>query len=123
MSTAEKSLYVDIGKIDLGSLTMYDFTKPTIQVNFADPRSARMVGSTGAVYGTITLTLLNQKGDLRIGRKKDNLVDIYDFNMDGRWMRDKLTKLGIYIATVNGKYKITSFNIYGYGKAKIPNMR
>ena len=70
---------------------------------------------TGKVYGTLKLTLLDeQNGIVHIGGT--TYMDIYDYEMDWRPLRDFATWAGRPGGENDGK----KFLIYGYGSAKVP---
>lgn len=76
------------------------------------------LNDTGKVYGTLRLTLLDAtNGIVQIGNSK--YLDKYDFNMDGRFLRDIAT----WIGRPGGRNAGVDFFIYGYGTAKVPVVR
>lgn len=128
-----KPLFVDVGKIDLSTIDMGDFRnkqgfyRTSGYFNFINPLQPDYFNkSVGEVYGSIKITVLNPNGEVRLGRA-DRLIDVYNFEQHKGsgakiWMRNQLTKFGKYNATVNGRYNITDFSIYGYGKAYINDL-
>ena len=106
-------LYVDQSKIELPGITTQSFVdegKNYIYKNFIVN-----LNNTGKVYGTLKLTLINEKtGEVHIGGP--NYMDKYDFKMDGRRFRDFATRVGRPGGENDGK----DFLIYGYGHATVP---
>lgn len=112
-------LYVDVSKIDLPGIHTGTFDNKvgsTVSINFGLPVP---LGNTGAVYGRLDLTLMNDQGEVEIGYKtllsgNTNLVlDGYDFRMNpGEPIRNFATWLG-------SPGKGVGFNIHGYGKNPI----
>ncbi|MBR6130452.1 MAG: RHS repeat-associated core domain-containing protein [Bacteroidales bacterium] len=106
-------LYVDQSKIELPGITTQSFVdegKNYIYKNFIVN-----VNNTGKVYGTLKLTLIDEKtGEVHIGGP--NHMDKYDFKMDGRRFRDFATRVGRPGGENDGK----DFLIYGYGHATVP---
>ena len=106
-------LYVDQSKIDLPGINTLLFNNEegvSIYKNFIWGLS-----NTGKVYGTLKMTLVNTTtGIVHIGGEK--YLDKYDFDMDGRPLRDFATWYG----RPGGKNDGKSFYIYGYKQAKIP---
>ena len=116
-------LFVDASKIDLSPVNTRLLENNSGQhgityVNFAHPHTANF--ETGPVYGTIAITLLSSKdGSVTIGNSKTKLLDNYGFEMhEGRPLRNFLTKIGENEASVGGKYKGKSFDIFSYGNAQ-----
>jgi len=107
-------LYVDASKIDLSPLTIKDFEdKKSKYINFASPKYANF--STGLVYGTIKVTLLDDNGTVCLGNCNTNFLDNFGFELQqGRTYRNFATKVGHFLAG-NG----IPFNIYTYGRAYI----
>ncbi len=71
---------------------------------------------TGLVYGTIMLTLMNDKGDIKLGGTR-GFIDRYDFDN-----KKGVKNIPRNIATWIGKQiagKGTSYNIYNYGVGKV----
>lgn len=105
--------YVDQSKIDLPGINTLLFNNEegvSIYKNFIWGLS-----NTGKVYGTLKMTLVNTTtGIVHIGGEK--YLDKYDFDMDGRPLRDFATWYG----RPGGKNDGKSFYIYGYKQAKIP---
>ena len=106
-------LYVDQSKIELPGIDTSSFEESeTISKNFIWGLS-----NTGKVYGTLTMTLIDGKtGKVLIGSPKNDYLDKYDFDMDGRLFRDFATWVGRPGGRNDGK----DFYIYGYGHAKVP---
>ena len=106
-------LFVDQSKISLPGISTKSFNNKegnTLYKNFIWNLS-----ETGQVYGTLKMTLIDRnRGFVHIGNK--GLVDIYDFEMDGRPLRDIATWIGRPGKANAGK----SFLIYGYGRAIVP---
>jgi RHS repeat-associated protein len=104
-------LYVDQSKIELPGVTTKSFGKAkSFSKNFIWGLS-----NTGKVYGTIKLTLVDANtGAVFLGGTE--FMDHYDFDMDGRIVRDFATKVGRPGGPNDGK----DFFIYGYGLAKVP---
>ena len=69
------------------------------------------ISQTGQVYGTLKLTYLGNN-KVALGNIQTSKIDDYDFNMDGRPIRDLATKMG---CPGPGR----SYKIYGYGYAVI----
>ena len=122
-------LYVDRGKIGLFPLTVeknfgYDYGK-SINYNFINDAAKEGAANptTGIIYGTLKVTLENVNGRVHIGRHSDNQVDVYDFNMDGRTVRDILTRIGEINAEQGFDRSGMPYIIYGYGQAYIPLKR
>jgi RHS repeat-associated protein len=110
-------LYVDASKIDLSPVSTANFgnsTGKSIYYNFfTDGRGSL---TTGRVYGTIKLTLLNTHGAVKLGGA-NGLLDVYDFDInwnDGRLMRN----IGTAIGEINAG-KGTGYNIYNYGTGSV----
>lgn len=104
-----KPLFVDASKIDLTPVYKGDL-KPgeSKYVNFASPRNANF--STGLLYGTIKLTLLDASS-VKLGGK-DGLLDRYDFDyQDGRTGRNLATWLGKQVAGEGTGYPIFNYGI------------
>ena len=106
-------LFVDQSKIELPGVTTQSFENKegkSLYKNFIWGLS-----NTGRVYGTLKLTLLDvNEGIVHIGGQK--FLDRYDFEMDGRPLRNIATWVGRPGNADNGK----SFIIFGYGHAKVP---
>ena len=103
-------LFVDASQIDLSPVSVDDFNglNSSIYHNF---QSLDGNNSTGLVYGTIKLTLWNySKGNVKLGNIENGFLDRYDFNTDGRFLRDIATSFGRLYSGVG-----TGFNIYSYG--------
>jgi hypothetical protein len=103
-------LFVDASKMNLSPVRLSDFNNvgSRISKNFLS-----MNGNieTGLVYGTIKLTLLNYSvPNVTLGRSSDGFLDTYDFNMDGRLLRDAATLIGSLNAGTG-----SPFDIYVYG--------
>jgi len=111
-------LFVDMNKIELPNVTVRSFgNKNRITKNFIYEWNMKSLSmsTTGQVYGTLTLTLIDKQiGTVRIGG--NNYLDQYDFEMDGRTFRDMATEIGRPGTAHSGK----AFLIHGYGDAKIP---
>ncbi len=122
-------LFVDRGKIGLFPLTVedhfnYDYGK-SIGYNFINDaaKEGAVNTTTGLIYGTLRVTLEGVNGKVHIGRHSDNQVDVYDFGMDGRFVRDKLTRMGEINAEQGLGRSGVPFIIYGYGQGRIPLKR
>ena len=104
-------LFVDQSKIKLPGITKSSFRKnKKISKNFIWGLT-----NTGKVYGTLTMILIDsQKGKVLLG--SDKFVDKYDYNMDGRLLRDFATWFG----RPGNKNDGRDFLIKGYGHAIIP---
>ncbi|MBC9795856.1 DUF6443 domain-containing protein [Sinomicrobium weinanense] len=126
-------LFVDAGKIDLSTIDMGDFRnkngfyRTSGYFNFINPLQPDYFNkSVGEVYGSIKISVLNNSGEVQLGGA-NGLIDVYNFEQHRGggakiWTRNQLTKYGKYKATVNGRYNITDFSIYGYGKAYLTNL-
>ncbi len=111
-----EALYIDAAKIDLSPVSVNDFSgKSSMYYNFfTDGKGSE---TTGKVYGTVKLTLLNNHGAVFIGNQKNKILDRYDFDIDwsdGRWIRNIGTHFGEKKAG-NG----IGYNIFGYGQGKV----
>ena len=112
-------LFVDQSKINLKGVDISDFEKSNPMYHnfiwdfdFDNPYSN--LSETGRVYGSIKLTLLNNQGDVMLGRSYD-FLDEYDFEMDDRVFRNIATWVGRPGGPDDGK----SFIIKSYGHAKL----
>lgn len=103
-----KPLFVDASKIDLSPVYQGDIQiGKSKNVNFASPQYANF--STGLVYGTIRLTVVDANS-VKLGGTK-GLLDRYDFDYQkGRLGRNIATRIGENIAG-----KGTPYNIFNYG--------
>ena len=109
-----KPLFVDGAKVDLSPVEKSDFGKvgDSFYKNFAFTNNRE----TGLVYGNIKLTLMNDKGVVKLGGK-GGLLDIYDFDY-----KSGMKNIPRNIATLFGEInagKGTGFNIYNYGTGTI----
>ncbi|MFV0505385.1 MAG: hypothetical protein ACK5L5_01540, partial [Bacteroidales bacterium] len=112
-----EALYVNMANIDLPGVSAEDFDpNGHYSKNFIWGLS-----NTGQVYGTLDMTLLDTNtGSVRLGYLNRNVspnglvMDRYDFTYDGRIMRDLATWAG----RPSGEGR--SFDIHGYGAAKVP---
>jgi len=111
-------LFVDASKIDLSPVETSDFTEgvgSSIYKNFF----LTINQETGRVYGTIKLTLDDEKGTITLGGK-GGYLDTYNFEQkksDGTLKRDLRnfgTKVGEILAGKGIEYKI-----FNYGKGKV----
>ncbi len=113
LSKSGKPLYVDESKIKLPGITTASFDNEkgkSIYKNFL-----WCFCMTGDVYGTIKLTLIDPgTGKVKIGG--DKYLDKYDFNYDGRILRDIAVWLGRPGPEKEGK----DFYIIGYNYATVP---
>ncbi|MBR2262204.1 MAG: hypothetical protein IJ916_10980 [Paludibacteraceae bacterium] len=105
-------LYIDVSKIDLSPLTKSDFKEEEgniLQFNFfLSPGSSK---TTARVHGTLTMRLKNREtGEVGFFRDKNGYIDTYDFNSDGRIVRD-ITTWGA--RQVVGEGKGYGFRPYG----------
>lgn len=110
-----KPLFVDAAKIDLSPVEKSDFNKVggSFYKNFAFTTNTE----TGLVYGNIKLTLLNDKGTVKLGGA-GGLLDKYNFDYKGgvkNLPRDMATWFGEQKAGKGSGYSI--FN-YGTGTIK-----
>ena len=108
-------LYVDASKIRLSPISIDDFLDAnTKQVNYESFKNLNI--KTGLVYGTLTITLLNnESGCVMIGDESGR-IDNYGFEMHhGRTLRNIATLFGKLVA---GKGKPYDINGYNYGKIK-----
>jgi len=129
-------LYIDVSQINLGKFnqTELPFGNPTA-VNYDLTHISNL--TTGLVYGTLTLTNIGYSPMLNTITVKlggtNGKIDTYNFNMDGRTVRDILTWYGGAVSAHGGwtnvipnpqspsplpLYTITTekqFDIYGYG--------
>ena len=106
-------LFVDQKKIVLTEVTTKSFDNKKGQSFYKN--FIWGLSNTGKVYGTLKLTLLDeQNGIVHIGGT--TYMDIYDYEMDGRPLRDFATWAGRPGGENDGK----KFLIYGYGSAKVP---
>lgn len=115
LSKSGKPLYVNQSLIDLPGISTQSFGNQNgaqIYKNFIWSLS-----KTGMVYGTLKLTLINNRtGAVYIGGS-NSYLDEYDFKMDGRLFRDIATWIGRPGKANSGKsYKIYS---YGYGLVEV----
>jgi hypothetical protein len=85
------TLYVDISKLNLAPLTTesFDGSEPLQYNFFTSLGSARR---TARVHGTLTMRLKNSAtGEVGLFQDNDGFFDTYDFNSDGRVIRDITT--------------------------------
>ena len=109
-----KPLFVDASKIDLSPVKKSDFSKigDSFYKNFAFTTNTE----TGLIYGNIKLTLMNDKGVIKLGGA-GKLLDKYNFDYKGG-----VTNIPRNIATWIGKQKAgkgTSYNIFNYGTGTV----
>lgn len=110
-------LFVDAAKVNLSPVETGDFES----VGSSQYKNFFLTSNqeTGAVYGTIKLTLEDNSGTVKIGGK-GGYLDTYDFEQkksDGslkRELRNIGTKAGAILAGDGNGYKI-----YNYGKGKV----
>ncbi|MFC1226693.1 DUF6443 domain-containing protein [Pedobacter sp. BG31] len=105
------TLYVDVSKLDLTPLTTKDFDgDKKLQYNFFTSSSSDV--RTGRVHGTLSMRLKNANtGEVGFFRDKNGFFDTYDFNGDGRIIRD-ITTWGARQIVGEGK----GFGFKPYGK-------
>lgn len=84
-------LYINVAKINLAPLTTHAFEgNETLRYNFFT--SPRSTVTTGRVFGTLSMRLRNANtGEVGFRRDDNGFFDVYDFNGDGRVMRDATT--------------------------------
>ena len=106
-------LFVDESLIELDPVYVGSVRQnETKRINFASLAYPNL--ATGLVYGTITLTGLDDAGMVRIGNER-GLIDRYDFEMHrGRPLRNIKTKIGAWVAGDGVPY-----DIYGYGVGQL----
>ena len=106
-------LFVDESLIELDPVYVGSVRQnETKRINFASLAYPNL--ATGLVYGTITLTGLDDAGMVRIGNEI-GLIDRYDFEMHrGRPLRNIKTKIGAWVAGDGVPY-----DIYGYGVGQL----
>lgn len=109
-----KPLFVDASKIDLSPVEKSDFSKVGVSFykNFAFTKNTE----TGLVYGNIKLTLMNDKGVIKLGGN-NGLLDHYDFDY-----KDGIKNTPRNIATWIGKQKAgegTGYTIFNYGTGTV----
>lgn len=86
LGRSENPLYVDQGKINLPGVDIQSFNNQN-GTSFYENFIWNLRGGTGPVYGTLKLTLLNAKNWChKIGGSK--FMDLYDFKLDGRILRN-----------------------------------
>ena len=108
-------LFVDMERIDLHGINSGFFHNTVGLTKTKNFIWHLPLTETGKVYGTLTLTLLNENtGEIRIGPKGHDYIDKYDFSFDGRFFRDVATWLG------KPKGNGIDFLIYGYGHPIAP---
>lgn len=133
------NLFVDVGKIDTSSFDYKEISsansKGNYYFNFLSFGSAawnttmNYMGSdtnnTGLVYGNLRLEITSESmnrnnATLSIGNRNTRLVDTYDFNTTkGSYYKRTANAIGAHTATIGGKYKIVTYDIYGYGTKTI----
>jgi RHS repeat-associated protein len=111
-----KPLFVDASKIDLDPVSKSDFKEvgASIYKNFALTSNTE----TGAVYGTIKLTLVDDKGVIKLGGN-NGLLDIYDFDykkVDGP--KTLVRNIATWIGEQNAG-KGVGYTIFDYGTGKV----
>jgi len=107
-------LFVDASKIDLSPVKKSDFSK--VGDSFYKKFEFTTNTKTGLVYGTIMLTLLNDKGDVQLG-ETGGFLDRYDFDI-----KKGVEHIPRNIATWIAKQiagQGTSYNIFYYGIGKV----
>jgi len=107
-------LFVDASKIDLSPVQKSDFSKvgDSFYKNFAFTTNTE----TGLVYGNIKLTLMNDKGDIKLGGT-GGFLDKYNFDY-----KKGVTNIPRNIATWIGEQRAgkgTIYNIFTYGIGKV----
>jgi RHS repeat-associated protein len=109
-----KPLFVDAAKIDLSPVKKSDFSKvgDSFYKNFAFTTNTE----TGLVYGNIKLTLMNDKGVIKLGGT-GGLLDIYDFDY-----KSGVKNIPRNIDTWIGKQRAgrgTGYDIFNYGTGTV----
>ena len=109
-----KPLFVDAAKVDLSPVKKSDFDKvgDSFYKNYAFTTNTE----TGLVYGNIKLTLINDKGVIKLGGA-GGLLDKYDFDY-----KSGAKNIPRNIATWFGEKKAgkgTGYSIFNYGTGTI----
>jgi len=107
-------LFVDASKIDLSPVKKSDFSEigDSFYKNFAFTLNTK----TGVVYGNIKLTLIDDKGTIKLGGK-NGFLDKYDFDY-----KEGVKNIPRNIATWIGEKvagKGTGYTIFNYGIGKV----
>ncbi|MBI1266443.1 MAG: hypothetical protein GC193_03325 [Cryomorphaceae bacterium] len=110
-------LFVNSANIDLPGVTTEDFNSD----GFYSKNFIWGMSNTGKVFGTLDMTLLDPKtGSVKLGYINPNVspnglvMDRYNFDYDGRKMRDFAT----WVGKPSGKGE--DFDIHGYGVSTVP---
>ena len=109
-SNSGDPLFVDVSQLNLSPLTTSSFNgDKMLRYNFFT--SLRTSQRTGRVHGTLSMRLKNAKtGEVGFFRDGNGYFDTYDFNSDGRFLRD-VTTWGARQIVGEG----TGFGFFPYG--------